>query len=89
MAYKSNFPGTMIVKLGDEVDTDTYEVSASFNEIAAYAAGDGIVYLFDEGNGVKIPLSGTPSSHEVTFGNIVLTYSDDNVRVAVLDNVGS
>ena len=86
MAYKSNFPGIMIVKLGAEVETDVYEVSASFNEIAKFAAGDGLVYFFDETNGLKILLSAEPSSHDVIFGEFTLTYSDDNDRVAALSS---
>ena len=82
MAYISNFPGSMIVKIGAEVETDVYKVSASFNEIARYAAGDGLVYLFDEFNGVKIPLSAKPASHAVVFGDITLTYSNDDARIA-------
>lgn len=84
MAYKSNIPGTMIVKLGDKVDTDTYEVSASFNEIARFAAGDGLVYLFDERNKIKILLEAEPASHEVVFGEYTLVYSDDNARIAAI-----
>ena len=84
MAYKSNFPGIMIVKIGPEVETDVYEVSASFNEIARFAAGDGLVYLFDEVNQIKILLEAEPAAHEVVFGEFTLVYSDDNARVAAL-----
>lgn len=86
MAYISNIPGTMIVKIGAEVETNVYKVSASFNEIARFAAGDGLVYLFDETGGIKIPLFAKPTSHEVVFGDFTLTYSDDDARIATIDN---
>ena len=84
MGYKSNIPGSLIIKLGAEVDTDTYEVSVSYNEVAKYAAvTDGIIYLVG-GNGVIYPMAVQPASHVLTFADFTLTYSDDNARVAVL-----
>lgn len=83
MSYKSNIPGVMTVKLGDEVDTDTYEVSVSFNEVAKHAANsDGQIYLSLEG--IAYPMTAAPASHVLTFGDITLTYSDDNARIAVI-----
>ena len=84
MKYNSNFPGIMIVKIGPEVEENVYEVSASFNEIARFNAGDGLVYLFDNDNKIKIPLEAEPASHEVVFGEFTLVYSDDNARIAVI-----
>lgn len=82
MAYKSNFPGAMIVKLGDLVDTNTFEVSVSFNEVAKYAANsDGQIYLAL--GGISYLMSAAPASHVLSFGVISLTYSDDDARVAV------
>lgn len=84
MKYNSNFPGIMIVKIGPKIEENVYEVSVSFNEIARFAAGDGLVYLFDESNKIKILLEAEPASHEVVFGEYTLVYSDDNARIATI-----
>lgn len=83
MVYKSNIPGTLTVKLGAEVDTDTYEVSATFNEVARYMAiSDGQVYLSI--GGISYPVTDAPASHVLTFGSILLTYTNDDDHVAVI-----
>lgn len=83
MSYKSNLPGAMIVKLGDELDTNTFEVSVSFNEVAKYAANtDGLIYL--SLGGIAYPMIAAPSSHVLTFSGTILTYSDDDARIAVV-----
>lgn len=70
---QSNFPGYMIVTV-DEAGTTA---NLTFNEVARYAVGDGLVFL--KAGSVKLPLSDEPASHVLTFGGAVtLTYSDDD-----------
>lgn len=69
---QSNFPGYMIVT----VDGAGTTANLTFNEVARYAAGDGLVF-FKNGS-VKLALSAEPASHVLTFGGVTLTYSDDD-----------
>ena len=79
---QSNFPGYMIVTV-DEAGTTA---NLTFNEVARYAIGDGLVF-FKVGS-VKIPLSAEPASHVLTFGGAVtVTYSDDDGHAVTVDNV--
>ena len=79
---QSNFPGYLIVTV-DEAGTTA---NLTFNEVANYAIGDGLVF-FKVGS-VKIPLSAEPASHVLTFGGAVtVTYSDDDGHAVTVDNV--
>ena len=79
---QSNCPGYMIVTV-DEAGTTA---NLTFNEVARYAIGDGLVF-FKIGS-VKIPLSAEPASHVLTFGGAVtVTYSDDDGHAVTVDNV--
>lgn len=69
---QSNIPGYMIVTV-DEAGTTA---NLTFNEVARYAAGDGLVF-FKVGS-VKLALSADPASHVLTFGDVTVTYSDDD-----------
>ena len=79
MKIISNNPGYMIVTVNSDTDT----ASHTFNEVAGYAAGDGIAYL--KVGSVKLPLSDEPASHVLTFGSAVtLTYSDDDGKAVTV-----
>lgn len=77
---QSNFPGYMIVSV-DEAGTTA---NLTFNEVANYAKGDGLVF-FKVGS-VKLFLSDEPASHMLTFGNVTVTYSDDDGHTVTVDD---
>lgn len=78
---QSNFPGYMIVTV-DEAGTTA---NLTFNEVARYAIGDGLVF-FKIGS-VKLPLSAEPASHVLTFGSgVTLTYSNDDGHAVTVDD---
>lgn len=76
----SNLPGTLTIKL----NSDKTEANVSFNEVAKFAAGDGVVIL-KEGT-IGTLMSAAPASHVLTFGAVTLTYSDDDARAITYDD---
>ena len=79
---QSNNPGYMILTVDDAGTT----ANLTFNEVAKYAIGDGLVF-FKVGS-IKLPLSAEPSSHVLTFGNaLTLTYTDDDGKTVTVDEV--
>ena len=78
---QSNFPGYMIVTV-DEAGTTA---NLTFNEVANYAKGDGLVF-FKIGS-VKLFLSQEPASHVLTFDDgLTITYSDDDGHAVTVDD---
>lgn len=82
----SNNPGIMMVTLNAAGNKS----NLTFNEIAGYVAGDGIIFL--NYVGVKIPMSAAPvidddpESYVLTFGPVTLTYAKpDTTTVTVTE----
>lgn len=77
----SNNPGKLIITLS----SSNTVASHTFNEVAKYAIGDGLVFL--KVGSVKMALSADPASHVLTFGSKKLTYSNDDGYAVTYANV--